>query len=402
MNRFEDIHLDGAFKKTPETCREAVTRAVSSYKEEERMKRPLTLITAIALILVLLCGTAFALANYYSVRDSVAGGAPSQAFESNIIPLEKTQSSNGVTVSLGDAVFDGRVLNFTVELQHDADALPVFLYGELKADYNGEPLSVGSNSVFEGGVLYPSADPRYPVRERQNISAEIYEPTAGADWKEIDGSVHWAYDVKVLRPNWEILSQDSMGYEEYRAACADAYAEQKILAAYGQHLEEYADAIPEARESGETMWVLRQLIGSGAFSLADTMKFEFTTEAQKPVNQAGVNVFHFDGFEVEVKRVFLSFMRVNYELELRFDQYQPKEYDMDCFYDLFDPAGIELAFKDGTLHLNDDHRSATLWGSVEYISDQPLASVTFKPSARFNVDTERAEDTVLWFTVSLQ
>lgn len=39
MDERKKINLREAFPETPEMCREAVLQAVSSYREEEKMKR---------------------------------------------------------------------------------------------------------------------------------------------------------------------------------------------------------------------------------------------------------------------------------------------------------------------------------------------------------------------------
>lgn len=65
------------------------------------MYRPAKMLLAAALIVMLLCGTAFAIVNYYSVRDYVADGQPSAAFERSIVPLEKMDVSGGLSFTLG-------------------------------------------------------------------------------------------------------------------------------------------------------------------------------------------------------------------------------------------------------------------------------------------------------------
>ena len=126
MKRYVDepLNLSGAFPKTPEICRLAVLNAVCSYREEKKMKRPFVMAIAVILILALLGGTALALVNYYSVRDAVANGTPSKEFEENIIPIEQHKSAQGITVSLGDAVFDGSTLAATIELAHEENIGP--------------------------------------------------------------------------------------------------------------------------------------------------------------------------------------------------------------------------------------------------------------------------------------
>ena len=402
MNGLDDIRLDGAFKETPAMCREAVTKAVSSYKEEERMKRPLMTAIAIAMILILLCGTAFALVNYYSVRDAVAKGTPSRQFERHIIPIESSKTAEGITVSLGDAVFDGSHLDFTVQLSAAADAAPMALIPMLKGSYQGQALGIdyraGHAVSLTEGFVYPGTDPRYPVPESYTVSAEC---------DDLPGEpVEWQYTVQVLRPKWEIVqAPEYVDWEQYEAAFLAAWQDGKIMLSYGTDVEDYADAIvdslyPERPDFGES-YIPFTLLDSGAFELVDTLTFEFVTGLPENQKAQGDNIFRFDGYDVEVKEITVSFMRVNYLLELRFAQPQPNEYDLDFFFDLFDQDGNKLEWKSSTLSLQEDHMTAKLWGSVEYISDTPLTAITFKPSDKFNIDFDKALDESLWFTVSL-
>ena len=152
----------------------------------------------------------------------------------------------------------------------------------------------------------------------------------------------------------------------------------------------------------EESYILHTMLASGAFEQADVLTFEFNTDAPELRKLQGEGTFHFDGFDVEVKEITTSFMRVNYELELRFAKPQLSEHEMDCFVDLFDQAGNELEWRSESVQLSEDHLSARLWGTAEYISDTPLTALTFKPSAIFNTDQEKAQDESLWFTVALQ
>ena len=177
------------------------------------------------------------------------------------------------------------------------------------------------------------------------------------------------------------------------------------MLSYGTDVEDYADAIvdslyPERPDFGES-YIPFTLLDSGAFELVDTLTFEFVTGLPENQKAQGDNIFRFDGYDVEVKEITVSFMRVNYLLELRFAQPQPNEYDLDFFFDLFDQDGNKLEWKSSTLSLQEDHMTAKLWGSVEYISDTPLTAITFKPSDKFNIDFDKALDESLWFTVSL-
>ena len=122
------INLRDAFSPTPDMCRDAVLHAVSAYREERRMKKTYVTILAAALALLLIGGAAFALVNYYSVRDYIAEGTPSQQFEENITAVEQTKSSHVLTFTLGDAVFDGSRLAAAMNFEADDSAKTLFVY----------------------------------------------------------------------------------------------------------------------------------------------------------------------------------------------------------------------------------------------------------------------------------
>ena len=199
----EPLKLSGAFPETPESCRQAVLRAVGSYQEEKKMKRPFVMAIAIALILALLGGTALALVNYYSVRDAVANGTPSKEFEENIIPIEQSKSGRGITLSLGDAVFDGTVLTTTLELAHEENIGPQYLIMWLTAQSGDEALGIdttcssGGNDGYYTHFLYPSADPQVPMAEKLALSGKIYDRDAyGMGWQELNAPGEWQRNVQ--------------------------------------------------------------------------------------------------------------------------------------------------------------------------------------------------------------
>ena len=88
MDKNKDIDLRKAFPEMPDMCRNAVLQAVSAYQEEQDMKRRYRIVLIAAVILTLMCSVAFAITQYYSVREYVAMGNPSTAFEEAIVPCE--------------------------------------------------------------------------------------------------------------------------------------------------------------------------------------------------------------------------------------------------------------------------------------------------------------------------
>ena len=408
----EPLNLTGAFPKTPESCRQAVLLAVGSYQEEKKMKRPFVMVIAIALILALLGGTALALVNYFSVRDAVANGTPSMEFEQNIIPIEQKKSGQGITMSLGDAVFDGTALTTTLELTHEENIGPQYLIIWLTAKSGGEVLGIdttcssGGNDGHSTHFFYPSADPQVPMTEKLAVSGEIHDRDAyGMGWQELNAPVDWQLTVQVFKPNWEIVLPDEIeDWDAYEAQFAQAYEQGKIMAEFGIVLDEYVSCMPNFSDYKNENWFADQLVKSGAFSLADAMTFDFTTPLPETQEYGADQVYAFDDYTITIRKLTRSFMRVKYQYDVVFAQTQPDEFkytDLDFAYALYDQDGRKMTFKSTTFDFEDDQRTAHFWGEVEYIEDTPLTAVQFRPDARFLMTKEKALDERLWFTVDL-
>lgn len=408
----EALDLAGAFPETPDLCRRAVLNAVGSYREEKKMKRPFVMAIAIVLILALLGGTALALVNYYSVRDAVANGTPSKEFEQNIIPIEQSKSAQGITVSLGDAVFDGTAMTTTLQLAHEENVGPQYLVTWLTAKSGGEDLEIESRSSSGSGdgyfshFFYPSADPQIPMAEKLAVSGEIYDPDAyGMGWLDLTAPVEWQLNVQIYKPNWEIVLPEKINdWDAYEAQFAQAFEQGKIMAGYGLFLEEYLDNMPSFGDQEADTWFTDQMVNSGAFTLADTLTFDFTTPLPETQEYGADQVYAFPDYTITVRRLTRSFMRVKYQYDVVFAQPQSKEYkytDLDFAYALYDQNGREMTFKSTTFDFEDDQRTAHFWGEVEYIEDSPLTAIQFRPDARFLMTKEKVQDEGLWFTVEL-
>ena len=160
MDQRNDIDLRGAIPETPEMCRDAVLQAVSTYREERYMRKPYKVVLMAAVIVMLLCSTAFALVHFYSVRNYVADGKTSEAFEEAIVPLETTAKSNGLSFTLGDAIFDGKDLAFTMTMTADEGTSPMYVSPKLQAFCGERELSISHNGfggAYDFGFLLPGS-----------------------------------------------------------------------------------------------------------------------------------------------------------------------------------------------------------------------------------------------------
>lgn len=370
-----NIDLHGAIPDTPDMCRDAVLQAVRTCQEGKRMWRPAKMILAAALAVTLLCGTAFAIANYYSVRDDVADGKPSAAFEQHIVPLEKAASSGGLTFTLGDAVFDGSRLAFTLDISAAEDAKPVYVYPALQA-FCGE---TEIDADCQGAVQFSPAGSLIPAPGANAFTGGGMGIKANVAPADVTGDVTWRYTLRLYEPLGEVVEardwrDEEETYDEWEDSLRTLHADGKIGCLNGGSITDWLNAVLDPEAAGGTAQALE---ATGLFSLADTLVFEFTTALPQSTPCAAGQVFAFDGYTVTVVSVSESFMRVDYTLSVAFEQPQRHEHDVVQWYDLSDQDGTPLTSAGATLTLSEDKLSCTVIGSVERISDTPLTALTF-------------------------
>lgn len=95
---------------------------------------------------------------------------------------------------------------------------------------------------------------------------------------------------------------------------------------------------------------------TGLLELTDQITFTFTTASPANENRAKTTEFAFDGYTVTVKSITQSFMRVDYTLEVVYDQPQGREHDIDQYYALTDQDGTLLPWRESRLSLAEDKK----------------------------------------------
>ncbi|MBQ9264892.1 MAG: hypothetical protein IJ189_11890 [Clostridia bacterium] len=410
-NADRDMDLKNAFGPTPDQCRDAVLRAVGTYKEDAPMKKRYPAALAIALLLALLAGAAYAIADYYSVKDAVAHGTPSKEFESHIVPLGETVHSGSLSITLGDAVFDGSRLAFTLTAAADKDAEPYFICPTATARCNGRELKVDWWPIEERGEvwtdgwgdLYPYLNRETPRQDTFILDGDVYDSV-------VDGPVEWTYTLAIYKPNWPYVdfgsAEDSLTDEELRQKYQDAIGQRQIGVAYGHSVINFANLLPVPEGMEPQAWpaVSRadRLTACGAFTLTDTITFSFTTDLPKSKTISPKNTFSTPDFDLTVDSLTISFMQVDFAFTAVYKEPIAHEYDIDDIYSPLAPDGTPMEFRSGGIWMEEDHRTVHFTGSVQYISDEPLTSITFHLDERFMTDKEKAKDEQYTFTVEVR
>lgn len=402
----QEFDLKKAFPETPEMCRAAVLHAVSTYKEERIMKKRFVSILAAALAVILLCSTALAIANYYSVREFVADGQGSETFEENVLTLEQVKASNGLTFTLGDAVFDGTRFAATMSVEAAEGMESLYVYPYLEAWQGDTQLDVDFYGINGGyldsiGFLYPSMDAENPVDKLWGIDATL--------WEAAEGEVQWRLSMLLCKVNWPVeeMAWNGESIEERECILREDFLNGTIRAFCGHHLSEYQSAICNS----EPEWVKTRpydgpfhevMMAAGAFTEVDTVVFDISAQSPEKAQLAAGQVFSFDEYDVEVTSLTSSFMQVDYELEVRFHEKQESEHDLELSFTLLDQNGREMKWREGGWALSEDGMTARVYGSWERITDEELTSVTFKLSEKFTMgDYYKKNADRLKFTVEI-
>lgn len=381
----KQTELQKAYSQIPQGFHNALLSAVSAVGEERPVKkRPISLLAAV-LIIALLCGTALAIIHYYSVRDYQAGGKPSAEFEKLVVEIGETYENDYLTLTVGDAIFDGNNLAMAMNLSSKDETKPVYLYPRLEGDCGGRKLSVevlGMRGDFMSGFLYPNLLRGDELDNNYGFDAELYEGTA-------DGDVTWRFSVMVLAPNWRIENDPTVlrgdgndpSMEEYHKRFRNAYESERILTTDGESLVSYIASIypdsygvitmddPEYRSMGEL------LADCGAFTLIDMLECTFVTQTPE-VKRVSGQTFAFDDSTVVLDSLELSYLRADYALRcVCLNGKQPAE---SVYYELRDQNGTAFVSMNSHSGPADDDSGIVYSGSAEPTREE-ITAITFVP-----------------------
>ena len=321
----KELDLDRAFTRTTESFHHRMEGALLLCKEDAPMKHfPLRTVLIAVLILILLAGTAFGIATHYSVKDFNKNS--SEEFQKNIILIDKSYENEYLSLYVTDAVFDGNSISIAMDITPKEGADPVYLYPKITATCNGKELPVKSdrsNCDFESGIWVP--DKEMDRHGKYYVEAGIYDG-------EADGDVQWRLSFMVLKPNWELAYDMTEFYgeesdppmDEYMQRFRDAYAQKKILLAYGYALDEYACLLPTpegmTKEEYQKVYGLGpRLAQSEAFTLLTTVECAWT--ASMPASYQVIHTgdkLEFDDYTIVMGKVTKSFMKVTWEFDVYF------------------------------------------------------------------------------------
>lgn len=298
-------------------------RTLSGLKEEEPVRKKLTLSLALALVLVLaLAATAIALVATYSVKDKI-----DPKFADQVTEINEKYENDYLTLSINDALASAKSLFVAMNMAPKEGADPVFVFPIVTAESKGQQLDVDIESGFEvyDGVWLPERTENHEGKGNFSLDLAIMEdlmPGAKDD-------ITWTITFHVLKPNWPVEEDPhtSKGYfdretiteEAHKQLFLDAYKNNKILLTYGDTTVEYGAYLPTPEGiTDEDFIMMRQwerLVRSGAFNEVDRVSRSFVTPKGERKDFADEKQsFDFADYTLTVDKVSLTPL----EMEARF------------------------------------------------------------------------------------
>lgn len=285
-------------KRTQDEVRHALDAGLSGVKASggtmqwvmkrahraKRMQRRLTLIPALALLMMGMLAAAACASFAFGVLDFLPERAEDAAYCATIFGIDEQFENRYLSLRINEAAFDGTRLDMTMDIRHQAGAGPVFVLPSITARCGEKELSVSAemmNFSWDTGFFLPEQLPRHVETEQAGATFQIED---GA----VEEEITWTLSFDVLRPRYPIQinpqsldDEEDIPFDVYIQAYIDAYRDGVILLDPDGELVMYDGALSMGAEFGENPWrregFAQRMIDCGAFERVDVLTAEFVT-----------------------------------------------------------------------------------------------------------------------------
>ena len=312
--------IQKAYPRVPEDIRQRLILSARNLKEEEPVKKKITLSVAlVAALVVLLAASAVAM----TIKNSVAPGYPKK-YESKIVTIGKHYENDYFTLDINDAASDGVRMEMALDMQPKEGAGSVYVFPRLSATAKGQQLECDIESCYDAydGIWMPERKENYAGPGKIILDALLMtEEEMSATFKFAKEDVKWTLTMHVLKPNWPVevdgytkdgfYDEKKIGHKDFMKLFEEAYKNKKILLSYGDTTVEYAAGLPTpegmTQEEHMMMQEYDRLTQSGAFTEIETLTFEFSTPGNKDTAEAEqLPVFEKDGIKIALTKMTMT------------------------------------------------------------------------------------------------
>lgn len=357
-----------------------IRRTLRMMQSEAKTERRLSLgiVFTIALLMAVMA-VAVAEIVRFSVREYQALNEP--VAQQHITPIGQEIKTGDVIIYLTDAVFNGQEMYVAFEAE-SISGQTVYLLPALSAKSGGKALDYhvfGSQGLdFRFGFWVPDKA-KMETNGKYGMDVRLPMP--------IHEAVEWELSFTQLKPLWPTVddisgysddNDDSIDYDVWEKQFADAYDNQQIMLVHGSSILMFEPLLPPGPDLAQRM------IASGAFEKTGQMKSTWTSPYVQNQFAALQETIIEDGFEVQIEKLELSFMSLNYQFTVRITdpQQEDKLFRQDQAVDyLVSSPGSKMRYVSSSIakrKSNDGQIFQVFSGLVNYSGEMP-SSLVFTP-----------------------
>lgn len=323
--------LQFAYGNMPDATRAAFEHSLTHHRAPEThrsigLSRTMLRCVSGALMALMLTAVGVA-ARFFSVTDvHPAQDGTEGDYQAHYLALEEQYDSDLLSVSVNDAVYDGSVLAFTMEMAAKTDdvlAVEVRICGECDGKmYRFDPLDVYGGE-FQSLLMLPDLGGTFDG-EKYAAEGILFDENGQMP---LEGKpIAWTIEIDVLKAVWQT---ETMPDDLYEALSEEDDVAQYIREQAARHIITLTDAgvedyLLEMCGAGwdeiEQISKADLLLRCGGFERADTIIVQFTTDFADDYAHpelVGKRIGMGD-YDLVIDNVNLSFMRANITMHYEF------------------------------------------------------------------------------------
>ena len=314
--------LQFAYGNMPDATRAAFEHSLTHHRAPEThrsigLSRMMRIVITAVLMALMLTAVGVAAARFFSVTDvHPAQDGTEGDYQAHYLALEERYDSDLLSVSVNDAVYDGSVLAFTMEMAAKTDdvlAVEVRICGECDGKmYRFDPLDVYGGE-FQSLLMLPDLGGTF---DGEKYAAEGILLDENGQMPPEGKPIAWTIEIDVLKAVWQTETMpddlyEALSEEDDVAQYIREQAEQRVITLTDAGVEDYLLEMGGAGwDEIEQMSKADLLLRCGGFERAETYTVAFATEGNTQYvhpELAGLRI-PLDGYTAVVDYVRASFL----------------------------------------------------------------------------------------------
>ena len=281
--------LQFAYGTMPDATRAAFEHSLTHHRAPEThrsigLSRMMRIVITAVLMALMLTAVGVAAARFFSVTDvHPAQDGTEGDYQAHYLALEERYDSDLLSVSVNDAVYDGSVLAFTMEMAAKTDdvlAVEVRICGECDGKmYRFDPLDVYGGE-FQSLLMLPDLGGTF---DGEKYAAEGILLDENGQMPPEGKPIAWTIEIDVLKAVWQTETMpddlyEALSEEDDVAQYIHEQAEQRIITLTDAGVEDYLlEMCGAGWNEIEQISKADLLLRCGGFERAETYTVAFAT-----------------------------------------------------------------------------------------------------------------------------